>query len=414
MMLTLPRIPLVSPIAGTLNDGVLIGSILQSNPVATLTGQSLIPIIQVLRKDVTATGSTLTDITAAATDANTADFNPFGTNITMSLGDAFYYRVAAGLDTHDLYATIATAGVGTWGIKIQEYNVTSDAWEDVVGITDASNGFKQGVGTYKISYTTGAEGSIRLDDSSPKHVWHKVVISSFTSVSVAPVLSRIFTADTAILYATILPAEILPRVMDCAPLIVVSGPTMGLDITIATPASPNYTIAWEYLADDNTYKPFTNVVDGTNGLTASAGNYAVRWTIPTDWSSKSITDVSGVVHTGFILCAQIISVATEGAVVPPGITILARSFGTVLATGIYHPAATSYTGANIFAGVPSATPQNISFANNINGKMATITVPANTSLTHLDFSSALAIGAGESLIPICTSGSAQDYSIILF
>lgn len=81
-------IPEISQTAGVLNDGSLIGAISQSNPTAVLMGESLIIISQVLRKDVTTTGSTFTDVTTAATDATTGDFNPFGTNAEPAFSSA--------------------------------------------------------------------------------------------------------------------------------------------------------------------------------------------------------------------------------------------------------------------------------------------------------------------------------------
>lgn len=133
-------IPAISPTAGDLNDGSLIGSINQSNPTAVLMGESLISIAQVLRKDITLTGSTLTDVTTAATDSTTGDFNPFGTSATMSLGDAFYFRTLNNIDTHVLYAQVSTQGVGTWTMSLQEWNATTDQWETVTGLLDTSSG----------------------------------------------------------------------------------------------------------------------------------------------------------------------------------------------------------------------------------------------------------------------------------
>lgn len=65
-------IPILGPTAGPGNDGVVVGTVAQSTPTAVLLGESLVSIAQVLRKDITATGTTWADLTIAATDAAAA------------------------------------------------------------------------------------------------------------------------------------------------------------------------------------------------------------------------------------------------------------------------------------------------------------------------------------------------------
>lgn len=343
-------LPLISSTSGSLNDGSILGEVSQSNPTAVLMGESLVTIAQVLVKDVTATGSTLTDVTTAATNATTGDFNPFGSLSTMSLGDAFYFRTPAGVDTHVFYAQVPTAGVGTWTMDVQEYNTTTDAWQSVTGLVDNSNGFKAGTGVYKISYTSGTEGLVRLDDSSPKYVWHKVVLTAFTSASVAPVLSRIWAADTAVSYRnltvpyttgvfTTIPAEMLPRIGDCLQF-VCPGITMGLDVVVATAESSNFTGQWQYINASGAYVALSGVSDPSNGLTTT-GTHNIRWTVPADWGVQSITDSNNNVQTGYILCKRITAIGTEGPVAPVHATSFVRSFGASTTSGIQVFSATT-------------------------------------------------------------------------
>lgn len=380
-------LPLISSTAGDLSDGSIIGSVNQSNPVAVLMGESLINIAQVLVKDVTPTGSTLTDVTTAATNATTGDFNPFGSVSTMSLGDAFYFRTANNVDTHVFYAQISTAGVGTWTMDVQEYNTTTDAWQSVAGLVDASNGFRAGVGTYKISYTSGAEGLVRLDDSSPKYDWHKVVLTGFTSASTAPVLSRIWCADTSVSYRNLttayttgnyssVPAEMLPRIGDCLQF-VCPGITMGLDVTVAAAESSNFTTRWEYINASGVSVALSGVSDPSNGFTVTGANN-IRWSVPSDWGQQSVTDSNNNVQTGYIVCKRITAIGTEGPVAPVHATSFVRSFGNATTSGVQVFSATTIKAVTIgepltITGTGAVT---LNLSNLTTGTSSSIAIPA--------------------------------------
>lgn len=419
-------IPILGPTAGPGNDGVVVGSVAQSTPTAVLLGESLVAIAQVLRKDVTTTGTAWTDMTTAATDATTGDFQPFGAAANMSLGDSFYVRTLNDEDTHHFYAQIATPGVGTWTMSLQEWNVTTDAWESVTGLVDGSNGFKATAGVYKIEYTSGAEGLVRLDDTSPKYFWHKFTLTAFTSASTAPVLSRIWSAKhNALSYKNVtvahtstdfssLPAHILPRIGDCL-LMVHPGPSYGEDSVITRSASANYTTAQYYLADDLTLKPLTGVSDDTNmyRVTASATERKVRWTLPDDWSSKSVTDKDSVVHTGYITCMKITAISVEGPVQPPQVTCLSRSFGDANTTGVQVYTATTVKAVSISRiGVPSATAVVAQLLNLSTGRGSSFTIPANATSLNVDTTDlALAIGNRWGLSHV-SGGTIQDVSML--
>lgn len=427
------NIPEINATAGNDSDGIVIGKINQSNVVAVLYGSALVTVAQVLRKDITSAGATWTDVTTAATDSTTGDFQPFGTASNMSLGDAFYVRTLNDVDTHAIYAQISTAGVGSWAITVKEWNATTETWDAVTGLVDASNGFKAGVGVYKISYSSGPEGKIRLDDVSPKYIWHKIELSTFTSASVAPVLSRIWMADTVINLSNVtaaytsnpadfssLPAEELPVIGNHC-MVVHAGIPIGEEVTITSPRSANYTVERQYLATDGTWKPMTMTSDPSNGYTASAGTYRVRWTPASDWTSKTVTDSSNNSYTGWVERCHIMTITTEGPVTPPHVQAKSRALGSGLAEGIYHYVAKTYSGVSFFeAGVPSATSTTITFMNSDTGITQTITVPSNTRSSatvtngRFDFASNLAIGAGQSLIVSHGGGgSLQDIRIKL-
>lgn len=418
------QIPVLNSTAGPGNDGVVIGSVNQSNPVAVLLGESLVSIAQVLRKDITATGAAWTDLTTAATDAVTGDFQPFGAIANMSAGDSFYVRTLADEDTHHFYVQIATPGAGTWTLGLQEWNETADAWETVTGLVDGSNGFKAAAGVYKLSYTSGAEGRVRLDDTSPKYIWHKFTLSAFTSASVAPVLSRIWSAKDTLAYKNVtvahtstdfslLPTDILPRIGDCL-LTIHPGPSYGEDSVITRSASANYTSEFFYLADDNTYKPLADVSDDANmyRVAPSATERKTRWTLPADWSQKSVTDSAGVMHTGYITCMRITAIATEGPVQPPQVNCKSRSFGDANATGIQVYVATVLKAVSIpRIGVASATAVVAQLLNMSTGRGSSFTIPANAVSLNVDITD-LALAAGNRWgLAHVSGGTLQDVSL---
>lgn len=385
------HIPEISNTAGINSDGVFVGSINQVNPIAVLMGETLVTISQVLRKAVTASGATWQDFTTAATDATTSDFAPFGAASDMSVGDAFYFRTLNNEDVHSIYIQLATAGIGNWNLKLQEWNTTTEAWEDVTGLVDNSNGLKASAGIYQISYTSGAEGNVRLDDTSPKYIWHRLVLKTFTSATTAPILSRIWTANDVLKYRDVtvahtstnfssLPSEILPRINDCL-IMVYPNLTMGEDIVITRSASMNYTTTMFYLASDNVYKTLSGVSDESNmyQIAASTTERKRRWTMPSDWVSKSITDKDGVVHTGYIVCMRITAVSVEGPVAPPQITCKVRCFGENNTDGVKMFSSTTVKAVSISRiGIPTTTATVIQLLNLTTGKGSSLTIPANT------------------------------------
>lgn len=426
-MLTL-HIPEISSTSGINSDGVFIGSINSINPVAVLLGESLVSISQVLRKAVTTSGATWVDYTTEALNVATSDFAPFGSASDMSIGDAFYFRTLNNEDVHSIYVQIATAGVGSWTLGLQEWSVVNDQWEDVTGLVDNSNGFKAGVGVYQISYTSGAEGLVRLDDISAKFIWHRIVIKTFTSATTAPILSRLWSADTVIKYRdittpyttgvfTTIPQEILPRIGDCL-IFICSAATMGLDITVTTAESANFTSTWKYIKSNGTYGTLSNVSDPSNGMTV-VGTHKIRFSIPTDWGSRSITDKDGVVHTGFIICRQTTTVSVESPVAPSHNTVKTKSLGTGNVSGIKMYANIVVKAISIpRIGIPSATAVDIAVLNltpsNLTNISSTITIPANAVSANIDIQD-ITFNANEELGISCLSntGTVKDVDLIL-
>lgn len=187
------RFPELSATCGQRGDGIPLGAVDDSELVAAVLVDKIIPIEKVLREDVTPTGRTLVDITTAATDVAAGDFQPFGTLATMGLDDAFYFYVPDGKECDTMHVAIATPGVGTWTIGLQEWDTAAESWLDMPISLDDSNAFRAAVGVHKIKWTHTKNGMLKLHHTdAAKHAWHRLYIKTFTSASTAPVLSRLW------------------------------------------------------------------------------------------------------------------------------------------------------------------------------------------------------------------------------
>lgn len=426
-MISLP-IANISATSGEMEDGFFVGGVNKSNPVAVLMGDSLVNIEQVLRKAVTATGVAWEDFTTRAKDAATADFPPFGTASDMSIGDALYFYVTDGEECNRFYVQIATPGVGTWTVSLQEWDETADAWTDISGLNDTSNGFRAAAGVYEISFSHIKKGKTRLDDTSAKHVWHRFYISAFTSATTAPVLSRMWASTETKKYRNItashtsdpddfssLPAEMLPRVGDEF-IIVHPGPSMGEDIVITRSASANYTAQRYYLASDNTYKLLSDVNDASDNYrtAASTTERKARWTVPSDWTSKSVVDKDNATHTGWIESIRITAVGTEGPVLPPQVQCKSRSFGNANTNGIVMLSAFTVKGVSMpRIGVPSTTATVVQLFNLTQGQGASFTIPANATSANVDTADVTFAASDKLGMAYLSGGEVKDLLMIL-
>ena len=412
----------VSPSAGRNNDGVLRGRINPSQFIASFLASKIIPVMQVLREDISTNGTTLVDVTTAATDSTANDFAPFNTTVTMSDGDSFYFRTQNDADVQSFFVQVATQGVGTWSIDVQEWNTTTEAWESVAGLVDGSNGFRNALGVYRISYSSGAEGKVRLTaNQSTKFLWHRVVLKNPTVITTAPILSRIWVLGkvfnfTDISSATnssnwvVLPTEILPVVNDFYCIFVHPGPPIGMDANVVQAESANFTTTKQYLASDNSWKSIPDLVDPSN-MFHTLGNAKIRWSRPSDWTSMTQT-INGVAYTGYFERCIVTAIAVQGAVAPARISASSRALGEGNAIGIVLTAQTlNY--ATFTIGSNNATVGTVfSLMNAESGKTSTMTIPitvdesADVSTGKITLSTPLVFAEGESLIVICSSGGA--------
>lgn len=417
-MFDILNFPLVSPTAGKDREGILLGQITPTNFVAVVLESKVIPVVEVFIEDVTATGRSLVNVTAAATNAAAGDFPPFGTSATMSAGDAFYFRVEDGKECNTLHSQIATPGVGTWEMAVQEWDTAAEAWVDMTISEDNTNDFRAAAGVHTLKFTHVKKGSVKLNlMDSAKHVWHRVYLKNFTNATTAPVLSRLWVSDVVFNYTDITSqvnngnwtgfnGEFLPE-LEAHTDWIHPGPPMGLDTTVTQVASGTYTTRREYLATDGTWKPIPNIVDPSNDHTV-LGASKIRWSRPADWTKKSYTFLGQTVE-GWIEKRVVTSIVTAGPTQLWQLSAKSRSLGAANAQGLESPTAVTYTAATFTIGDNRATGDTvINFENVDTGAAATITIPSGvedaSALTGGKVPFAFSLAAGNSTLPVCISG----------
>lgn len=412
------RFPAVSPTAGTAGEGILLGRISASDMSAVVLESKVLPIVKVIREDKAGTSFTLVDETTAATNAAAGDFLPFGALAQMSLGDAYYTYVEDGKECDTMHVQIATPGVGTWELGIQEWDETASSWADMVITLDETNHFRAAAGVYRLRFAHNKKGALKLHHTdAAKHVWHRVYLKSFTSATTAPVISRLWASQIDFGYTDITSAinngtapayEFLPEVGAHTDWIH-PGPPIGLDVNVIVAAGTTYTVQRQYLASDDTWKPIPDLADPSNGY-RNAGQHRIRWSRPADWVSKSYTFLGQTVN-GWIERRQVTSVSTQGPVPLYQVQADSRSLGAANAQGLEYDSAVTYRSATFSIGDNQAIGNTIlQLVNADNGATSTLTIPsaieessdlaAGKVLLSADF----ALAINQSVIVMCLSG----------
>lgn len=432
----------ISATAGLSGDGVVRGSIAQSQLLAARLGMLQATTIYALRRDVNGSDS-FVDVSAQAVGTTADGFLPWGADATFSATDELW--IAADKDICAIYVEITTPGVWTGaGLSVLE-STDGETLVPVGNLTDGSNGLRAAAGVYKISFDLNNANRKAVSPifGGTKRKYIVLRPNGLTAKTTSPKLRRVWLicADDGITYIDIFPT--LSASMASSDFSNVSashssqfsvvgdvvyfalpGLSMGLDDAIYR-RTQNRTGVYEYLASDGTWKTLQNVSDPGNQLKngpATAGttseNYALRWTVPTDWTAQSLTLLPAAAQSAHWIRFRVTSVSPLG----PGQTAFyrrrARSFGQGNANGIYHKNATSYDYITFDFGVAPTSDMVIAFANAITGQSRSVTIPSNTrsstalASARLDFNSELDIGAGEQLlISHVSGGSAQDCEV---
>ena len=430
------RLPEISSTSGSMSDGVSIGNINRTQPVAAYNNLLLSTEIFALRRD-TGTSNIFTDLSSEAISEVDNSFLPWGDDATFSSGDEIW--IADGeKNINEIYVQITTPGVWTGtGLSVLE-SIDGDTLVSVGNLVDTSNGMRNAAGVYKISFDINLANrkSIAPYFGATKRKYVVLRPNGLTSKTTSPKLRRIWTTSseganewtdytsmvTADLtnsdFGSIANNTIFP-VIGSESRIGYSGLTIGVYDAIYRGIPNNYTVVREYLASDDTWKPLPDYVDPGNNFTTVSTTYSAtptylykKWSIPSDWAAKTLTlPPSTTPITAYWVRRRITAVSTYG---PIPIYLYRRrslSFGAGLATGIYFRNAVNFNYLTYSIGVPSTSATVVAFTNCITGASRSVTIPANSvdsgalSDGRLDFSSALNIGAGEMLLISHISGT---------
>ncbi len=432
----------ISPSAGNASDGVVRGSIAQSQLLAARVGVLAATTIYALRRDVNGTDS-FVDASTQAVGTVADGFLPWGTDASFSAQDELW--LAANKDICAVYVDLTTPGVWT-GTGLSALESTDGETLVAVGsLTDGSNGLRAAAGVYRIAFDLNQANRKAVSPvfGGTKRKYVVLRPNGLTAKTTSPKLRRVWLvcAEDGVTYQDIFsdvsgsltsnsfpgsPAQIFPVVGDVL-YYALPGLSLGIDDTVYR-ALPNVRSGvYEYLATDGTWKTLQDVSDPGNQLRngpatlgTTSESYRLRWTVPADWTARSLTLSPAAAQSAYWLRFRVTTMGTLGPVAPPLYRRRARAFGAGNAAGIYHKAAASYGYITFDLGVPPDSDMLLSFANAITGQSRSVTIPSGTRSSsalaagRLDFTSALAIGAGEQLLTSHVGGgSCQDAELRL-
>lgn len=422
-------IPVLSLTSGGNNDGALIGSVLESNFAGAFTDVHIADNVYVYRKDLTGSSFSFENISTAAGNDTTSDFLPFGTNTQMTAGDKFY--LSCDHEIEELFFKIDTPGVwtGTMTIKYSTDGQTASA--TVQGVVDDTNGFKAAQGIHKITFTkpTNIVAFSPVPGDVPSKKWF-VFEPTITAVTTAPILSRVWihhSEDASIDMSSLINLDVITSggghpptffpIVDSATYYAFSNPAFGMERRIFRRQDNVRTRVVEYYANDNTWKPLQGWNDPSDDFrngpatqAATATQYSVRWTVPSDWSSKtlSFTTSSGAVQkTGYFIRERTTAVSAYGPAQTTLSNVSARQFGDANTAGVVVPIATTIRAITLDEPLSiSGTGENvIQIFNLTKGTSTSATIPATpTWPLNIDVTD-ISLSANDKYGVFVTSGS---------
>lgn len=418
----------ISPTAGDNADGVILGSVIESDLLAMLTDVPISSTIYALRKDVTGTTFTFTDISTPAGDDTTSDFLPWGTTAQMTAGDELF--ISCDHPKAELFFKIDTPGVWNGTVEIRYSSNGQTANAVLQNVVDGTNGFRASAGIYSIAFTVPADitafSPVPGDISSRQ--WF-VIKPTVTGVTTAPVLSRVWIRHSnvtvidlsSLVNGNIItqgqgqghPPDIFPTVGSSV-YFAFPNPAYGMERDIYLRSGNTRTRVAEYFASDNTWKTLTGWTDPSNDYTsgpssqaANPTRYAVRWTIPSDWVSATrsfITNSSTVQYTGFWIRERTTAVSQLGPMQVAVANLGVRQFGNTNTTGMAMRQNLTVLGVVVLsAAIENTVDCLCQIANMTTGATASFTIPANPTLP-LNVNIDMTILAGQRLGIVCSSG----------
>lgn len=326
--------------------------------------------------------------------------SPFGTVATMDVGDALFIRPF--LNTVPtaytrVYFRVSTPGVGTYSIAVRRYNATTETWDLQTITADTTSNFTvAGIGY--IEFTSNVHDSTRLQQQDgAKQFWTKFEIATLTAITTAPVIDAIWFATSGTGVNLFIPSEPGITISFSATFInantyyVVVADTASVGWNVLSKIADDIPVVfkWEYYNSSGVWTALTPVRDETNGLSTAVTNAEVRWPIPADWSSMTLSwtsDTTGniITRTGFL--HRLIPANPNIAVLQTteDASIALVQLGASHSAGLpLNPGTIDYLTYDI-RGATSTTPVTFGIANATSGKMSTVTIAVNRASSFAD------------------------------
>jgi hypothetical protein len=154
----------ISDVAGNAADGIVRGVVDQSLFSGAYTSVEDTETVYAFNLDTSTGAIDFTDYTVQCTSGIADSFLPWSTDGQFSAGDALY--IASAEDVTEIRFTISTPGVWVGGgLDILDSTDGATPNRTLTGVSDASNGFRNGPGTYVITWT---------DPAIPRVAWSPV------------------------------------------------------------------------------------------------------------------------------------------------------------------------------------------------------------------------------------------------
>ena len=353
---------------------------------------------EVIAYNVEGTIATYTNV-STVTDGTVVE--PFGTIETMDAGDSLFlhsYLTNAATAFTRIYVDVSTPGVSTYSISVKRYNDTAETWDTLTISTDTTSNFTVG-GVGYIEFTNGVYGATRLQQSDTvKNYWTKIELDSLTSVTTAPAIDALWiktSGNGTNLFGTTVAGSLTIYTTD----VFVSGSSYYLAVSDTAPVGWNIiskaaddipiTYHWEYYNSSGVWTDLTTVRDETGGFDSAVTDAEIRWAIPTDWTSMSLTltsDTTGTVltRTGYLhRMLPVDSGTTVVQTVGDAVVYLVK-LGSAYSSGIPINAGTIDYLTYDIRGTTSTTNVVLGLANSTAGTMSVATVTTNRASSFED------------------------------
>lgn len=418
----------VSPTAGDRADGVVLGSVLESQIVAALETQERCLQPSVYRLDRSGSSLRIVDEATAAVATAANSWSPFGDAVQFSDGDEFL----VGCDEEFVALLFRVDTVGAHSATLRVYDSEDGVWAThEITVTDDSAAFESS-GWRRIEIP--ASGARRTwqpsHDPTLAIVARKYIrfrLDGIQAGNTPPAISNLVlirasfrwqdhtavrNGDTAVAPAA---DQHYPWPGSTWQL-AFSDVAYGAEVYMHLASTSVITDAHEYLASDGNWKALSGWTNASNDFTVGPsvlGNpvqkLPIRWTVPSDWASASQTvmldDGSSVTRTGYWLRERTVTVTSYGAYVPARYRVRVRQFGNANTTGWEMVEAGSIKGISLLsASVPNTTACEMQIANMTTGRTVAFTVAANPTFPTNWDTADLAFAAGDRVGIICTSG----------